>query len=142
MNSITCFPKLFFVYCFCLFFLVFQFIYIYIYIYIFVFMSFFFCFHSLVYLFLNLVVEEYQWILSDSKSSQVSRTLLSILGELNNAVVWRVFTCHFIFKSSRPCANPLGIVPSALTTISIIVTFKFRSFFLFLFFCSLARSEY
>ena len=32
------------------------------------------------------------WSLSDSKSSQVSRTLLSILASLNNAEVWMVST--------------------------------------------------
>ena len=34
----------------------------------------------------------YHWSLSDSKSPQVSRTLLSILAGLNNAVVWTVST--------------------------------------------------
>ena len=31
---------------------------------------------------------DFYWSLSDSKSSQVSRTLLNILVDLNNAVVW------------------------------------------------------
>ena len=30
----------------------------------------------------------FHWSLSDSKFPQVSRTLLSILADLNNAVVW------------------------------------------------------
>ena len=34
----------------------------------------------------------FRWSLSDSKSPQVSRTLLSILAVLNNAVVWIVST--------------------------------------------------
>ena len=34
----------------------------------------------------------FHWSLSDSKSPQVSRTLLSILAVLNNAVVWMVST--------------------------------------------------
>ena len=38
--------------------------------------------------------------LSDSKSPQVSRTLLSILTVLNNAVVWMVSYCPLISKSS------------------------------------------
>ena len=32
----------------------------------------------------------FHWRLGDSKSPQVSRTLLSILAVFNNAVVWRV----------------------------------------------------
>ena len=32
------------------------------------------------------------WSLIDNKSSQISRTLLSILADLNNAVVWMVST--------------------------------------------------
>ena len=33
----------------------------------------------------------FHWSLSDNKSPQVSRTLLNILTDLNNAVVWVVF---------------------------------------------------
>ena len=40
------------------------------------------------------------WSLSDSKSHQVSRTLLSILADLSNAVVWVVYICPLISKSS------------------------------------------
>ena len=36
--------------------------------------------------------------LSDSMSPQVSRTLLCILADLSNAVVWKVSTSPFIFK--------------------------------------------
>ena len=71
------------------------------------------------------------WSLSDSKS-QASRTLLSILANLNNAVVWMVSTCPLISKSSSPFTNPLGIGPSASITIDITVTFVFHSFFLVL----------
>ena len=46
------------------------------------------------------------WSLSDSKSSQVSRTLLSILAVLNNAVIWIVSTRLPTSKSSRPFNNP------------------------------------
>ena len=68
-----------------------------------------------------------QWSLSDSKSPQVSRTLLSIPPALNNAVVWMVSTCSLIFKSFSPFTNPLGIVPSAPTTIGITVTLMLHS---------------
>ena len=51
--------------------------------------------------------------LSDSKSPLVSRTLLSILANLNSAVVWMVSTSHLISKSSSPFANPLMTVPRA-----------------------------
>ena len=49
----------------------------------------------------------FHWSLSDSKSPQVSRTLLSILAYLNNVVVWTVSTRPVISKSSSPCTNPL-----------------------------------
>ena len=75
--------------------------------------------------------------LSDCKSPQVSRTLLGILAVLNNAVVWMMSTRPRTSKSSSPFSNPLVIVPKALITIGIIVTFMFRSFF-----NSLARSRY
>ena len=71
----------------------------------------------------------FHWSLGDSKSPQVFRTLLSNLVDLNNAVVWMVFTCPFIFKSSGPFINLLVTVPS--------ITFMFHTFF-----SSLARSWY
>ena len=61
--------------------------------------------------------------LSDSKSPQVSRTLLSILAVLNNAVVWMVSTQPPTSKSSSPFNNPLVTVPKAPITIGIIFTF-------------------
>ena len=51
--------------------------------------------------------------LSDSKSPQVSRTLLSISAVLNNAVVWMVSTRPPTSKSSSPFSNPLVTVPNA-----------------------------
>ena len=71
----------------------------------------------------------FHWSLSDSKSPQVSTTLLSILAILNNAVVWMVPTQSPTSKSSSPFSNPLVTVPKALITIGIIVTFLFHSFF-------------
>ena len=71
------------------------------------------------------------------KSSQVSRTLLSILADLNNAAVWMVFTHPTISKSISPYTNPLVTVPRAPITFGIIVTFMFHNLF-----NSQARSRY
>ena len=71
----------------------------------------------------------FHWSLSDSKSPQVSGTLLRILAVLSNAVIWIVSTCPPTSKSSRPFNNPLVIVPKAPITIDKIVTFMFHSFF-------------
>ena len=46
--------------------------------------------------------------LSDSKSPQVSRTLLSILAALNNPEVWVVSAHPLISKSSNPFINFFG----------------------------------
>ena len=79
----------------------------------------------------------FHWRLSDSKSPQISRILLSILAVFNNAVVWMVSTWLPTSKSSRPFNNPLVTVPKTPITIGIIVTFMFHSFS-----NSLARSMY
>ena len=76
----------------------------------------------------------FHWSLSDSKSRQVSRTLLSILAVFNNAVVWMVSTRP---KFSSPFSNPLVTASKAPITIGTIVTLMFHSFF-----NSLARSRY
>ena len=78
----------------------------------------------------------FHWRLSDSKSPQVSWTLLSILSVFNNDV-WDVSTRLPKSKSSRPFNNHLVTVPKTPITIGIIVTFLFHSFF-----NSLARSTY
>ena len=72
--------------------------------------------------------------LSDSKSPQVSWTLLSILAVFNDAVVW---TCPPTFKCSSSFNNPSVTVPKAPITIGTIVTFMLHSFFK-----TLARSRY
>ena len=41
----------------------------------------------------------FHWSFSDSKSPQVSRTLLSILAILNNVVVWMVIIINIIQES-------------------------------------------
>ena len=69
--------------------------------------------------------------LSDSKSLQVSRALLTILADLNNAVVWMVFTRPLISKSSCPWINPLVTVPRAPIALGITVTFMSQFFFQF-----------
>ena len=79
----------------------------------------------------------FHWSLSDGKSPQVSRTLLSILAVLNNIVVWMVSTRPLTSKSSSPFSNPLVTVPNAPITIGIIVTWMCHSFF-----NSRARSRY
>ena len=73
----------------------------------------------------------FQWSWSDSKSPQVSRTLLSILAVLNNAVVWMESTRTPTSESSSPFNNPLANVPNAPIIIRIIVTFMFHFFFQF-----------
>ena len=74
--------------------------------------------------------------LSDSKSSQVSRILLSILADLDNALVWMVSTRPRISKSFSPFINPLVTVPRAPITLGINLNFMFYSF------NSLARSRF
>ena len=78
-----------------------------------------------------------QWNLNDSKSPYFSRTLHSILADLNKALVCIVSTRPLISKFSSLCINPLVTVLRALITIGITVTFMFRSFY-----NPLARSRY
>ena len=70
----------------------------------------------------------FYWSLSDSYSPQVSRNFLSILVNLNNAIVLMVFTYLLIFKPSCLLIKFLGVIPSTPITIGIIVTFLFYSF--------------
>ena len=65
----------------------------------------------------------------ESVWQQVSRTLLSILADLSNAIVWIVSSRPLFSKSSRSCTNPFMTVPRVTITIGIIVTFMFHSFF-------------
>ena len=68
----------------------------------------------------------FHWSLSDSKFPLISSTLLSILGNLNNTVVWIV--------SIHP---PLETVPSMSITTGTIIILMFHDFF-----SSRARSKY
>ena len=73
----------------------------------------------------------FHWGLSDSKSPQVSRTLLRILAVLN-AVVWMVSARRTTSKSPNLFNNPLVTlvtVPKTPVTIGAIGTFMFHSFF-------------
>ena len=74
---------------------------------------------------------------SDSKSHQVSRTILSILAVLSKVVVWIVSNHPPTSKSSSSFSNPLVTVSNAPITIGKIVTVMFHSFSY-----SLARSRY
>ena len=71
----------------------------------------------------------FQWSLSDSKSSQVSKTLLSILADLSNAVVWMVSIRPVISKSSSPFINSLMTVQRVPIIIGIKVTYMLHGFF-------------
>ena len=75
--------------------------------------------------------------LNDSKYPHVSRTLLSILADLNDAVVWTISTCLLISKSSISFTGALGIISS--TPITVISQPPSCPKF---FFCSLARTTY
>ena len=66
--------------------------------------------------------------LSDSKFPQVSNILLSIMADLNYAVVWMVSSLFVICKFSSPSTNPLLTVAIA---IDITVIFTLISFFHF-----------
>ena len=79
----------------------------------------------------------FHWSLSDCRSLQVSRTLLGILADFNNAVVWVVSFCLHTAMSSSSFTNLLVNGPSAPITIGITVIFMFHSFF-----SSLARCRY
>ena len=76
----------------------------------------------------QLKLEIIHWSLSDSKNSRVSRTLLSILTDVNKAVIWIFSFLHLISNSSNLFTKPLKIVPSTLTIIGITVTVMFYTF--------------
>ena len=66
----------------------------------------------------------FHWSLSDSNSIQVSRTLLNILIDHENTVVWMISILFLISNPSSPFSEPLGIVPSTQTTTGITVSGK------------------
>ena len=69
----------------------------------------------------------FRWRLNDNKYPQVSRTLLSILSDFNNAVVWMVSPRPPISKSFSHISKPLWTVPSAAILVGINVTLIFHS---------------
>ena len=79
----------------------------------------------------------FSWSPSDSKSPQVSRTLLSILTDLNNVIIWMVKIRLLISSSFNPLSKPLRTVPSSPIIIGITVTLTPHNFL-----SSLARSKY
>ena len=70
------------------------------------------------------------------ESSQVSRTLLSILDNFNTAIVWIALILPMISTYPSLFSRPLGTISRAPTMIGITVTFMFYSFI-----NSLARSK-
>ena len=79
----------------------------------------------------------FHWSLSDNKSHQVSMTFLSILADLNNAVLRMVSIRPAISNSSRSFSKPWKSVQSAPVKIGITVTLMFHRFL-----TSLAGSRY
>ena len=66
----------------------------------------------------------FYWSLSDNKYPQVSSTLLSILADFDNAIVFIVITRFPIFKSSSPFSNPIVTVPLVSSTLSCSIDFS------------------
>ena len=79
----------------------------------------------------------FHWSLSDSKSPQVSRTLLSILTDSNNAILWMVLIHPPNSNSFNSLSWFLEIVLSMPITLGITITLMFQSFL-----SSLASSKY
>ena len=75
--------------------------------------------------------------LNDNTSPHISRTLLNILADLNNVIVWMVLILPLISDSSSLFSKPFGTIPSAPITIGITVILVFHCIF-----SSQARSKY
>ena len=76
--------------------------------------------------FTPVLTDDFHWSPNDNKSSQLSRTLLSILANLNSPVIWSILPWIFIFL----CLFSIffGSVPRVPTMISITVNFMFLNF--------------
>ena len=73
----------------------------------------------------------FHWSLSDGLSPQFSGTLLSILADVNESIVWMVSTRPLISMFCSPYINPSVTIPIAPITIGINATFMFHIFFQF-----------
>ena len=81
-----------------------------------------------------IICEFFKLALADGlslESLRVSRTLLSILVDLNNAVIWMVSTHPSISNFSSSLNKLLSIVPILLIIIGITDTFMFHIFLKF-----------
>ena len=76
------------------------------------------------------------WSLSNNKSPHVSRTIISILADLN-VVIWIASTRRLISKFTSACTYSLVTAPSVPITIGITVTFMLHRFY-----SSVASSRY
>ena len=70
----------------------------------------------------------FHWSLSDSKSPEVSKTLLSTLANLGNAVVWMVLILFLISNSFSLSSKTFRALSSAPITIHITDSLIFHSF--------------
>ena len=108
-------------------------IYIYIYIYIYI------NFYELIYFIISPSLIPMKYTVSyrivkrlrDSKSSQISRTLLSILAAFSNVVVLMASICPLIVKVPSPRTGLFVTVPSVSITFGITITFLIHIFFQF-----------
>ena len=102
--------------------------------------------HGYIYIYIHahlFLLEGFHWNLNDSKSP-LSRIIIIILGDFNIAVVWIVLILFLISSFPRYSSRFLVSVPSAPTTIGIIVAVMLHSlphrltrikyFYLFVFF--------
>ena len=76
----------------------------------------------------------------ECQSPQVTRTVLGIVADPNNAVVWMVPILPLISNSSRFLSKPLETIPSAPITTSITVTNPLDSKFFILFWIKTSSS--
>ena len=70
---------------------------------------------------LQRLLEIFHLRVTDTASFLVSRILLSLLADRNNAVVWMVAILHLIFNSFSYLSNTLGTVSSTPTIVVIII---------------------
>ena len=91
-------------------------------------------------IFSNSVSLVFWWILSDSKSPQISMNLLSILTDLCNAIAQIVLARPRISNTSTSLTNPLGTVPKAPILIGTTVSFRSVKFIIIIIIISVCFS--